>query len=225
MYLVTLSPGKDIERFIAEGKIENTDADKMKFAQFLVSVCPDHETLLEHHEAGLFTLDARWGLWNGVFEPMFFLNIMRICVPDLAIDIAMLLADVLEADAMFLEALHKTNFPSTRITDVYNFTGGNDGDTDAQEQELRTFGRFLEAEMPSARISAYFVGKVLTIPPSDTWSNHEEYLDMVFEEYRDWLLISEGIAASFRVNHRDGYGMLATKSMNGYEGDGMRESP
>ncbi len=222
MYLAVFSPGDFIERITGTGI--SIDAEGSRIMQEIMTHLIEDSPLYRHFLAGLFSMEVRPGIWNGACELLYFVRILKACVSDLALDIACMIASM-PADKFFMEALHKTNLPSTRVTDVYNFCDGNEADRVAQEQAMMTFCAFLKTAFPAARINACFVNNIFTVIPYSNWTNDERYLDTVFDEYRDWLFITEGRSSSFRVNHRDAYGILATRTERGFEGEGLRESP
>jgi hypothetical protein len=212
MYIVMLSPHKIIDGYRSEDTPLVAIADRMRFSEGFARWISRSHNLLRHNLAGLYDIEVHLGIWNGSCEPVFFVNILSVCMTDLVMDITTAVADWSLSDKLFIGSFHEANLPQIRLTEVYHFDLYGNNEISTQDETIKTFQRFLETEYREASMCAYFVRNALVVPSYVEPDKYEEYLDQIFEDFREWLLVNEGIAASFVVNHRIAHGMLATKA-------------
>ena len=212
MYIVMLSPHKMIDRFRCMETPMVDITQRLRFAESLARWISRRQGLLRHSLAGFYDIETHLGIWNGSCEPVYFVNILSVCMTDLVMDIATAVADWSLSDKLFIGSFHEADLPEVRLTEIYHFDLYGNNTLWSQDKSIMTFQRFLETEYREGSMCAYFVRNALVVPSYVESDNYEEYLDQIFEDFREWLLVNEGIAASFVVNHRIAHGMLATKA-------------
>ncbi len=211
MYLAAFSPSAHIELISNMNALSTPIADRIAAAWDVAGHVANIGRLLPHTLAGLFNITVMPGIWNGVCEPIFLVSIMKICVTDLAFEIAALIAHHVGANKLFIGSLHVCNLPPMRITEVHDFDSHGCRNPRTEAESIISFGRFLEETNPDIRIDGYFVQNNFVIPHHSDDDSFEACVDSLFEEYRHWLLLNEGIMAEFHVNHRTAHGILANR--------------